>query len=231
MTFDPTIEQTDGVMVESVTGRPEDAVAVSTIGDALNVCVPGLANAMVWLACPATVRVKFCVTVVVLVALNTSGNVPVVVGDPWSKPVPAANVTPEGRVPELRASVGGGVPVAETVKLLPPVVEKVAAFALVKTGVLIRVNVKLAVSAASVGTSVTPHVLSASAFTAALETLAKLMTYGPAVALACGAKSKVASNWLDAETTGADPVAPKSATVAGLFTDNGTVETSLLGSV
>ena len=46
VTFEPTIEQTDGVLVVSATVRPEEALAVSTIGVELNGCVPGFEKVM-----------------------------------------------------------------------------------------------------------------------------------------------------------------------------------------
>ena len=50
VTFEPTIEHTDGVDVDKATVRPEVAVALNTTGVELNDCAPGLENAMVWLA-------------------------------------------------------------------------------------------------------------------------------------------------------------------------------------
>lgn len=82
------------------------------------------------------------------------------------------NSTPLGRAP--LDSVGTGFPVAATVKELAPVVENVVLPALVKTGALLRFNVKLAVITASLGTVVAPHVPSAS--TATAETLLRLIT-------------------------------------------------------
>ena len=46
VTLEPTMEQTEGVVVERATTRPEDALAVNTTGVELNVCVPGFANVM-----------------------------------------------------------------------------------------------------------------------------------------------------------------------------------------
>ena len=173
--------QTNGDWELKVIGNPDEATADSAISDELNVCEPGFVKLMVWLAWPAVVNVKFCVTDVPLLAVKTSGNVPIDEGVPCNKPVPTVNVTPVGKVPEVRDSVGAGVPVAATVKLFEDVVEKVAALALVKSGALLRLSVRLAVIGASVGTVVAPQVPSAS--TAAIDTLLRLMTYEALVAL------------------------------------------------
>lgn len=209
-------------------------MAESGTTDELNVCVPGLVNEIVWLDCPAAVSVNDCCAFgpAPLLAVNVMTYGPPTGGFPESTPVVVLNAkVPPGRA-ELEYVIGAS-PAAVTVNELGPIVEKVALEALVKTGAALRVSVKLAVSGASVGTKVAPHVLSAAneACTAALDTEAKLMTYGPAVALLCGAKLNVARSWFAAGPTGAELVAPKSATSAGLLIANGTVETSLLGSL
>lgn len=211
------IEQTVGVIVEKDTANPEVAVAVTVRGVALNVCVPGLLNVIVWLACPPTVNVKDCITEpAALVAVNVMGNVPAVVGVPVN--APPVNVTPEGRAPDS-VIVGVGLPVAEGVNVLLAPVVKVTLAGLVNTGALLRLRVKVAVIGASVGTVVAPQVPSAS--TAIVETLFRLITYEALVALACGARLKVASNWFAAAATGAEPVPPKSATMGGLLIARG----------
>lgn len=119
-------------------------------------------------------RVKFCVVFVPLDAVNTKLNVPVAVGVPCKTPVPPLNVTPDGSVPEVRERVGAGTPVAVTVKLFAAAVENVVALALVNTGALFRVRVKLAVIGDSPGTVVAPQVPSAS--TATVDTELRLIT-------------------------------------------------------
>ena len=148
-----------------------------------------------------------------MLAVKTNGKVPVEEGVPEITNWPAlgVNIKPDGGVPDVRLIVGAGLPVAVTVKLFEEPVENVVAAALVNAGAGLRFRVKVAVSADSVGTVVAPQEPSAS--TAAVETLFKLMTYGPAVALACGASVNVASNWFAALATGAELVPPKSATI------------------
>ena len=125
-----------------------------------------------------------------MIALNVIVYGPPTDGVPASTPVAGVNVTPPGS--PVAESVGAGRPVAVTTNVFAPAVENVALFALVNTGALFRVKVKLAVIAASVGTIDAPHV--ASAATAAIDTLFKLITYEPLVALACGARLNVASS-------------------------------------
>ena len=107
-----------------------------------------------------------------LTALNVIVYGPPAAGFPAKRPLAGLKVTPLGS--PVAESVGAGRPVAATVKLLDPLVAKVALLALVKTGALFRVSVKFAVRGSSVGTVVAPQVPSAS--TAAVETLFKLMT-------------------------------------------------------
>lgn len=85
---------------------------------------------------------------------------------------PDTNVTPAGNAPAV--IVGVGMPVAVTANVFADPVLKVVLLALVKTGVLLRLSVKLAVIGASPGTVVAPQVPSASI--AAIETLLRLMT-------------------------------------------------------
>ena len=167
-------EQTVGDWVPKVTARPDDADADRGTGVLPNNWVPGFANAIAWPACPAAVSVNvwvplgltpFCAVIVITYGPPTGG-VPV------SNPVTEARFTPDGN--PVAENVGAGVPAAVTVKVFDPVVENVALFADVITGALLRFNVNVAVSGASDGTVVAPHVPSAS--TAALEALFKLIT-------------------------------------------------------
>ena len=83
VTLFPTMEQTLGVVVVSVTGKPELAVALSTTGFALKVCVPGLAKEIVWLAWPPTLNVNTCCAVsALLVAVKVRLNGPPALGVP-----------------------------------------------------------------------------------------------------------------------------------------------------
>ena len=108
--------------------------------------------------------------------------------------------------------MGCGVPVAVTVKLFAPLVEKVALFALVIAAALLRFIVRLAVTMASVGTVVAPHVLSP-ASTATIDTLLRLITYVLFVALACGAIVYVANRRLVPAATGPERRDPARARV------------------
>ena len=175
--FVPDTVQTDSVIDVNVTGFPlAPPVATNGIGVELKVCEPGLAKVIDWLARPPTVKLKFCVTLVPLLAVKTNGKVPVEEGVPEISNWPAlgVNVKPDGGVPEVRLIVGAGLPVAITVKLFEEPVENVVAAALVNAGAGLRLRVKLAVSADSVGTVVAPQEPSAS--TAAVETLFRLIT-------------------------------------------------------
>jgi hypothetical protein len=94
-----------------------------------------------------TVRVKLCVALgnAPLAAVNVSEYVPpvAVAGDPLSTPVLGLNVTPDGRVPAVRLTVGDGDPVAVTVNDPATPTLKVALAALVITGATDAITVSV----------------------------------------------------------------------------------------
>ena len=124
-----------------------------------------------------TLSVNTCCAVFApLVAVNVSVYGPPAAGEPASvavPPAPGVKVTPPGRAPPVSEIVGVGDAVALIWNVLLGDVEKVVAFALVNTGRVLRVIVKVAEIGASVGTVVAPHDPSAS--TAIMETLFRLI--------------------------------------------------------
>ena len=144
----PETVHTPVVLDENDTVRSDEEDATSGSGEAVKVCVPGLAKVIDWLAF-ATVSVKDWPEEVPaeLVALKVSGQSPTVpdAGVPASAPEVVLKVTPEGSVPE-RMKVGVGVPVAVAEKPPAENTVKVVALPLVMVGIT------------GVGTGVTPTV-------------------------------------------------------------------------
>ena len=120
VTSAPDAEHTAGVVDTKLTVSDDVAVALSASGANRNVCVPGLANEIVWLVF-ATVNVKACdaLGMVVLAAPKVSGKVPACVGVPESTPVVVLNASPDGNVPVIEKVNVDGVPVAVTLKVVP----------------------------------------------------------------------------------------------------------------
>jgi len=107
----------------------------------LNVVLLALVMAGAWF----TVSVKLCEVVPeLLVALKVIGYVPPVPapGVPLRTPVAGVNVTPAGNAP-VSLKVGLGVPVAVTVKVPGVPTVNVVLLALVITGAVFTVSVKL----------------------------------------------------------------------------------------
>ena len=128
----PEIVQTPSVDAVYATGNADDAVPVKAIGEALNGCVAIGPNVTVWLAL-LTVNVNACVAAgAVPVAVMLNANTPAAVGVPANTPA-LVKVTPAGSALAV-VKVGGGEPVAVTLKVPAAPTVKTVAAALVNAG-------------------------------------------------------------------------------------------------
>ena len=107
---------TEGISDENVTGRPDDAVALTGNGAVPSGRSLNAVKAMAWMAGLMMIA-NTCVAsgAMPLVALITPLKLPTAVGVPRIIPVVLLSVKPEGSAPLLTAKVGVGEPVAVTV--------------------------------------------------------------------------------------------------------------------
>jgi hypothetical protein len=118
VTVVPVFVQTDAVRDEKLTGRPEDAVALTAKGG-----VPKLRLLKVpkLIVCdiPAIVIAKVCVASggTLLLAVNIPAKVPTVFGVPLMSPLVALSESPVGSADAVTLNVAAGEPFAVSVKL------------------------------------------------------------------------------------------------------------------
>ena len=128
----PEMVQTPSVDDVYVTGKVDDAVAVSAIGDALNGWLAITPNVIVWFALLTVSVNAWFAAGAVPVAVIVNGNTPAVVGVPANTPA-LVKVTPPGNALVV-VKVGGGEPVAVTLNVPAAPTVKAVAAALVNAG-------------------------------------------------------------------------------------------------
>ena len=135
VTVAPLTVHTDAVSDEKLTGKPDDAVALTVNGAAPNVLLLKDAKVMV---CPklAMVMANVCVASggKPLVAVSMLANVPCAVGVPAMSPLVPFSDRPVGRLLANAEKVGVGVPLAVTAKLYGTLIMPFGGAALVKSG-------------------------------------------------------------------------------------------------